>query len=239
MKNFFAFSVKLVLVLFLSAALFVACKDKPAPHALDKDTSYAFGMFLAGQLTGGFGLVGLSFDYDAFKDGFRDFNEARETRFTMDQVFELITAALMQLQAQEDERMWIDGGKIREEGEAFLAENATRSGVITTPSGLQYEVITQGSGRRPRSDDMVRVHYEGTLIDGIVFDSSYRRGEPVEFPLNQVIPGWTEGVQLMNEGSTFRFFIPHDLAYGSRDIPGIPPYSTLIFEVELISILRQ
>ena len=122
-------------------------------------------------------------------------------------------------------------------GEAFLAENKSKPGVMTTASGLQYEVMKQGSGPNPIATDKVTVHYHGTLTDGTVFDSSVDRGQPATFGLNQVIKGWTEGVQLMNTGSKFRFFIPQDLAYGERGSPPtIAPYSTLIFEVELLSI---
>ena len=121
-------------------------------------------------------------------------------------------------------------------GQEFLAENAKREGVIVTSSGLQYEVLQEGEGKSPSATDIVRCHYEGRLIDGTVFDSSYNRGEPSEFALNQVIPGWTEGLQLMKEGSKYRFFIPYNLAYGSRAVSIIPPYSALIFDVELLEV---
>ncbi|MBQ9559414.1 MAG: FKBP-type peptidyl-prolyl cis-trans isomerase [Bacteroidaceae bacterium] len=124
------------------------------------------------------------------------------------------------------------------EGAAFLANNAKRPGVTTTKSGLQYEVLTEGTGRSPKATDKVRCHYEGTLIDGTVFDSSYKRNQPADFGLNQVIPGWTEGVQLMKEGAKFRFFIPYLLGYGEQGAgSSIPPYSTLIFDVELLKVL--
>ena len=123
-------------------------------------------------------------------------------------------------------------------GKAFLEENSKKDGVTVTKSGLQYMVINKGTGRSPKSTDKVRCHYEGTLIDGTVFDSSYRRGEPADFPLDGVIPGWTEGVQLMKEGAKYRFFIPYLLGYGERGAgSSIPPYSTLIFDVELVKVL--
>ena len=127
-------------------------------------------------------------------------------------------------------------GNVKEEGEKYLAENALKEGVTTTASGLQYEVIKMGKGPKPSATDKVKVHYHGTLIDGTVFDSSVDSGEPITFGLNQVIQGWTEGVQLMPVGSKFRFVIPQELAYGSREMGNIPPYSTLIFEVELLGI---
>jgi FKBP-type peptidyl-prolyl cis-trans isomerase len=125
-----------------------------------------------------------------------------------------------------------------EKGEAFLKENSTKEGVKTTATGLQYKVIKEGTGKRPRDTDTVQVHYKGTLLDGTEFDSSHRRGKPAEFPLNRVIPGWTEGVQLMKEGAKYEFVIPSKLAYGERGTPGgpIPPNSTLIFEIELLSV---
>ena len=129
------------------------------------------------------------------------------------------------------------GAMLRVAGEQFLADNAKKEGVVVLPSGLQYEVLTEGCGRNPKATDNVKCHYEGRLIDGTVFDSSYRRGTPAVFGLNQVIAGWTEGVQLMQEGAKYRFFIPYNLAYGANGAgDSIPPYSALIFEVELISI---
>ena len=127
--------------------------------------------------------------------------------------------------------------KAKEEGEKFLAENAKREGVKVTASGLQYEVLEATLGQKPKATDKVKVHYEGTLIDGTVFDSSYKRGESISFPLNGVIKGWTEGLQLMSVGSKYKFFIPYQLAYGEHGAGGsIPPYAALIFTVELLGI---
>jgi FKBP-type peptidyl-prolyl cis-trans isomerase len=125
-----------------------------------------------------------------------------------------------------------------EKGEAFLKENAKKEGVKTTASGLQYKVLKEGSGKNPKATDTVQVNYRGTLTNGTEFDSSYKRGEPIEFPLNGVIPGWTEGVQLMKEGAKYQFFIPSKLAYGERGTPGgpIPGNAALIFEVELLKV---
>lgn len=123
-------------------------------------------------------------------------------------------------------------------GEKFLQDNASKEGVNTTPSGLQYKIVREGEGRQPSATDTVVVHYRGTLIDGTEFDSSYKRGEPIEFPLNRVIAGWTEGVQLMKEGAEFRFFIPSKLAYGSRGAGRvIGPNEALIFDVELLEVV--
>ena len=126
----------------------------------------------------------------------------------------------------------------KEAGEKFLAENAKKEGVVTLPSGLQYEVIAEGNGNRPSATDRVKCHYEGTLIDGTVFDSSIKRGEPAVFGVNQVIKGWVEALQLMKEGAKWRLYIPYDMAYGENGAGElIPPYSALIFDVELISVL--
>lgn len=127
---------------------------------------------------------------------------------------------------------------VKAEGENFLAENAKKEGVVTLPSGLQYQVLKEGNGKSPKATDQVKCPYEGTLINGKIFDSSYRRNEPATFPLNGVIAGWTEGLQLMKEGAKYRFFIPFNLAYGTRGAgQDIPPYAALIFDVELIEVI--
>ncbi|MBR1933063.1 MAG: FKBP-type peptidyl-prolyl cis-trans isomerase [Prevotella sp.] len=144
--------------------------------------------------------------------------------------------------AKQEEKMQAEraqkGKAAREEGEKYLAENAKKEGVKTLPSGLQYQVLREGNGRRPTAKDQVKCHYEGFLIDGTVFDSSVQRGEPAVFGLQQVIAGWTEGLQLMQEGAKYRFFIPYRLAYGEGGAGQlIPPYAALIFDVELIAVV--
>lgn len=139
------------------------------------------------------------------------------------------------------ERMQAEAQKKAEaaagEGRAFLAENARREGVVTLASGLQYEVLTAGEGAKPGLDDQVRTHYHGTLIDGTVFDSSYQRGQPAEFPVSGVIAGWTEALQLMGVGSKWRLYVPSELAYGAQGVGSIPPHSVLVFDVELLAVL--
>ncbi len=138
----------------------------------------------------------------------------------------------MKKQAEEDKKSEV----YKVAGDKFLADNGKKQGVFTTASGLQYQVMKEGDGVHPSAESTVKVHYHGTTIEGIVFDSSVERGEPIEFPLNQVIPGWTEGVQLMSKGAKYKFFIPQELAYGSSSpTPVIAPYSCLVFEVELLS----
>lgn len=161
----------------------------------------------------------------------------------VEQVLKGEKAEMTEVQAQGmvqefmKEQQEIAGREVREAGEKFLADNAKREGVTTTASGLQYEILTEAIGQKPVATDSVRCHYEGRLIDGTVFDSSYQRGEPTSFPLQGVIKGWTEGLQLMSLGSKFRFFIPYTLAYGAQGAGGaIPPYAALVFDVELLGI---
>jgi len=159
-----------------------------------------------------------------------DIMAGRETKISMQDASEYYSSGLAKISEKQNE-----GVKL--EGEKFLAENAKKAGVITTASGLQYEVIKMGDGPKPKSSDKVKTHYHGTLINGKVFDSSVERGEPISFPLANVIPGWTEGLQLMPVGSKFRLFIPYQLGYGERGAGAdIKPYSALIFEVELLGI---
>ena len=141
-----------------------------------------------------------------------------------------------EMQAKKQAQMAEQAKAAKKDGAAFLAQNRNNPGVFETPSGLQYQVIKGAEGRKPAATDTVHVHYHGTLLNGQVFDSSVQRGEPISFPLNQVIAGWTEGVQLMSIGSKYKFFIPADLAYGDQAVGTIPAGSTLIFEVELLDI---
>ncbi len=191
--------------------------------------SYALGMII-GQNLKQMGVSGVqSAD---FAKAVTDVLEGHDTALTGSEAQQLVQDFLQKKEAEA-------GKEARQAGEDFLKANATKEGVVVLPSGLQYSVITEGKGAKPKATDKVKCHYEGTLIDGTVFDSSYRRGEPATFPLNGVIAGWTEGVQLMAEGSKYRFYIPYNLAYGSRGAgASIPPYAALIFDVELIEIVK-
>ena len=144
------------------------------------------------------------------------------------------------MQAKQIAKMLADAKKNLEAGQKFMAENAKKPGVQTTASGLQYQVVTQGTGPKPKASDAVKVHYKGALLDGKTFDSSYDRGQPVTFPLAQVVPGWQEGIQLMPVGSKFKLWIPANLGYGEKGTPGGPigPNSTLVFDVELLEIVK-
>lgn len=170
---------------------------------------------------------------DDFAEGVRAIMEGKEPAITIDEAKAIINEFLVQLQAEAEKQAEIN----LKAGEEFLAENAKREGVITLPSGLQYEVLAAGEGRKPKATDKVQCHYHGTLIDGIVFDSSVQCGTPAVFGVNQVIPGWVEALQLMNEGSRWKLYIPSNLGYGAQGAGPIPPHSTLIFEVELIKIV--
>jgi FKBP-type peptidyl-prolyl cis-trans isomerase len=198
-------------------------------EAIDKDASYALGMDIGSWLkTNNFHP-----DMKEFNQGINDTLLDVQTRFTMEEAGQILNEAFNALREKQEIAK-------RQEETDFLAENSAKPGINITGSGLQYEVITEGNGPKPGATDTVRVHYEGALTDGTVFDSSYNRGEPIEFPLNGVIPGWTEGLQLMGVGSKYRLFIPSDLGYGPRgDGYQIPPYSALVFEVELLDIIQK
>lgn len=190
--------------------------------------SYALGLSLGNNLLGS-GVKSL--DYAKLAQGIRDVMEQNQPEISYEEAQSVINEFFQGLQASA-------GDSARSEGEAFLEENSKRSGVVTLPSGLQYEVITEGSGATPKSSDTVKVHYHGMLIDGSVFDSSVRRGEPATFGVTQVIHGWVEALQLMPVGSKWKLYIPSELAYGAQGAgKSIAPYSTLIFEVELLDIV--
>ena len=202
---------------------------------MDK-TSYAFGLNIGQQLRE-LGLKGILV-VDDFADAVKDMLEGNQTKLEFGEANKILDTLFKELDRKKQAESAERGKKHREEGEKFLSENAKREGVTITASGLQYEVLTEGTGRQPKATDTVLCHYHGTLINGEVFDSSVQRGEPCSFPLNQVIAGWTEGVQLMKEGAKYRFFIPYTLAYGERGAgASIPPCAALIFDVELLQVL--
>lgn len=181
--------------------------------------------------------VGIETDLELLKQGFQQ-GLSDTAEFDLATLQQLAQQGDAQLRQKQQEASQAAAEKNIEAGKAYLAENAQREGVMTTETGLQYEVLEEGTGINPTATDTVKVHYKGTLLDGTEFDSSYSRGEPIEFPLSGVIPGWTEGVQLMKEGAKYRFHIPSELAYGARDIGSIPPNSTLVFDVELLEVVK-
>ncbi|NVK32071.1 MAG: FKBP-type peptidyl-prolyl cis-trans isomerase [Gammaproteobacteria bacterium] len=188
--------------------------------------SYGMGVLIKERLLTGFDDI----DLDALVEGLRDASDGKPLKVDAMTAAQLMQTYQTNKQAEAAETQ-------AAEGQAYLAQNAEKDGIKVTDSGLQYEVITEGTGAQPAATDQVTVHYKGTLINGDEFDSSYSRGEPTSFALNQVIPGWTEGLQLMKEGAKYRFTIPSDLAYGANGAgPMIGPNETLIFEVELIKV---
>ena len=199
---------------------------------LDKNASYALGMSIGDELLQNLTAGEITPDYDEFIKGMNDIMKGRKTRFEKSELNEILDAAFDALMAERN-------AGVAQEETVFLAENARNPGINITSSGLQYEVIREGTGAKPSAEDRVLVHYEGKLLDGTVFDNTYDRGEPAEFYLNQVITGWTEGLQLMSVGSSYRFYIPSALGYGPGGMMSIPPYATLIFDVELLGIIYE
>ena len=197
--------------------------------------SYSFGLAIGTQLM----------DMGAEAINVEDFSQALKDVFTgqplavkPEEAQNMVSSFLHEQEIAKRKEMEEKGLKARSEGESFLRDNGKRPGIITTASGLQYEILEEGNGKHPKATDSVKCHYEGRLIDGTVFDSSIRRGEPAVFPLNGVISGCTEGVQLMAEGAKYRFYIPYQLAYGANGAgSSIPPYAALIFDIELIAVM--
>ncbi len=197
--------------------------------------SYSFGMAIASQLLD---LGAETINVDDFSQAMKDMFTGKKPEVNPSEAQMLVSQYIQEQEQAKRKEQEANGAKAKTEGEAFLRQNGTRAGVKTTASGLQYEVLQDGKGKSPKSTDNVKCHYEGKFINGDIFDSSIRRGEPAVFPLNGVIKGWTEGLQLMKEGAKFRFYIPYDLAYGASGAgSSIPPYAALIFDVELIEVL--
>jgi FKBP-type peptidyl-prolyl cis-trans isomerase len=226
----------------LFAGALIACQEQakePAPVTLDtpeKRLSYGIALRMSERMV----ADGMVMDVDAYALGMRDAFEGAEARLTEEEINAEMMAFQEKVEAEREAAQAQVAEGNAEAGAAFLAENAQREGIIVTDSGLQYEVVTAGDGASPGPDDQVEVHYRGTLIDGTVFDSSYDRGQTVTFGVTQVIPGWTEALQLMKEGDKYNLYIPSDLAYGAGGAGQvIGPNSTLIFEVELIKILAE
>ncbi len=220
----------------LGIALTITACGKGDKSELKTDTekfSYAIGMDIGKSLK----RLETEIDVGALRQGAQDVLDDKETLLTQEQVVEVMTSFSQKIQKEQEEKQKAAAGKNVEESKKFFAENGKKDGIKTTKSGLQYQVITEGKGDKPKATDRVSVHYKGTLLDGSTFDSSYERGEPATFPLNAVIPGWTEGLQLMTVGSKYKLFVPPELGYGERGAgPKIGPNAALIFEVELLKV---
>lgn len=196
--------------------------------------SYALGIGIGSQLAG---MGAKELNIDDFAQAIKDVISGSELKVDNAEAQTLVQNFFQEQEAKQQAAAAEAGKAAKAAGEAFLAENGKKDGVVTLPSGLQYQVLKEGDGKKPSATDQVVCHYEGTLIDGTVFDSSYQRNQPATFSLNQVIAGWTEGVQLMQEGAKYRFFIPYNLAYGERGAGAqIPPFAALVFDVELIEV---
>ena len=196
--------------------------------------SYALGIGIGSQLAG---IGAKELNIDDFAQAIKDVISGSELKVDNAEAQTLVQNFFQEQEAKQQAAAAEAGKAAKAAGEAFLAENGKKEGVVTLPSGLQYQVLKEGNGKKPSATDQVVCHYEGTLIDGTVFDSSYQRNQPATFGLNQVIAGWTEGVQLMQEGAKYRFFIPYNLAYGERGAGAqIPPFAALVFDVELIEV---
>lgn len=201
---------------------------------MDK-VSYALGLGIGRQLSQ---MGADNLDIDDFAKAIKDILAGKKPEIDDAEAQTLVKDFFEKQEAKQRAAAAEKFKETKEKGEAYLAENARKEGVVTLPSGLQYQVIKEGNGRRPKATDKVKCHYEGMLVDGTLFDSSIQRGEPATFPLNGVIAGWTEGLQLMQEGAKYRFFIPYHLGYGENGAgASIPPFAALVFDVELIEVL--
>jgi FKBP-type peptidyl-prolyl cis-trans isomerase len=220
----------------LGLALALTACGKDGKSSLNTDTekfSYAIGMDIGRSLK----RLDTEIDVAALRQGVQDVLDDKETLLTQEQVVEVMTSFSQKIQKDQEEKQQAAAGKNAEEAKKFFVDNGKKEGVKTTTSGLQYEVLTEGKGDKPKASDRVSVHYTGKLLDGTVFDSSVERGQPATFPLNAVIPGWTEGLQLMTVGSKYKLYIPPELGYGEKGAgPKIGPNSALVFEVELLKV---
>ncbi|MDX3775353.1 FKBP-type peptidyl-prolyl cis-trans isomerase [Chromatiaceae bacterium AAb-1] len=220
-----------------------ACQKEAEVKPLDNDQakqSYSLGVSAGRYLESTieeYNKMGVSLDGELVLRGVQD-ALAGKSEVTDEEIQVLLTAVDQQFREKQAELAEAEAAEAITAGAAYLEQNAAKEGVTVTESGLQYEVVQAANGAKPAATDVVKVHYTGTLTDGTKFDSSYDRDEPAQFPLNRVIPGWTEGVQLMNVGSKFRFVIPSELAYGERDMGVIKPHSVLVFDVELLDIVK-
>lgn len=229
---------KLLVAGLISSALMVGCnkEEKPAAVAelttLEQKMNYAIAQNMAENFKGG----GLPIEVEAFAQGLKDVRDGAELRLTEEEMQTVMQEFQEQAMAKRAEEQQKISDANLAEGQAFLEANKAKEGVVTTESGLQYRIITEGTGVKPTAEDSVTVHYSGKLLDGTEFDSSYTRQEPVTFPVGGVIAGWTEALQLMPQGSKWELYIPADLAYGPGGNGPIPPNSTLTFEVELLEV---
>lgn len=208
--------------------------EQPKLESTDQKVSYGMGLVLGERMSNDLPNLQMDQFLEGIQHGHAGDEEAK--RMSREEIQQALMAYQQQLQEEQTKQTEELANKNLEAGKTFLAENAKREGIETTESGLQYEVLQKGEGKKPAETDTVKVHYTGELLSGEVFDSSRERGEPVTFALNQVIPGWTEGLQLMSEGARYKLYIPSDLAYGPGGNRAIGPNETLVFDVELLDV---
>jgi FKBP-type peptidyl-prolyl cis-trans isomerase FklB len=226
---------RLLASIFIICFLFSICAAGEKPELKDRKEkeSYSLGYQFGQSLK----LQGVDIDLDVYGSGIRDALGGKEPRMKAEEIRATVSEIQKRVAAERQKELRETAAKNLADGKAFLAENKKKEGVRTIPSGLQYKVLAEGSGKTPKAADTATVHYRGTFINGMEFDSSLSRGQPATFQVNGVIPGWTEALQLMKEGAKWQLFIPPELAYGEKGVPPrIPSNSTLIFEVELISV---
>jgi FKBP-type peptidyl-prolyl cis-trans isomerase len=219
-----------------------AAKSAAAAPALNRRKekfSYALGMSIGTQIGGNLKKQSVEVDWNLVSQGLKDAMSGGKTRLTQEEEQAVLTEVQNEVRKQQQEKMQQAAAANKTEGEAFLDANKVKDGVVTLPSGLQYKILTAGTGPKPTASDSVVCNYRGTLINGTEFDSSYKRGQPATFGVGQVIKGWTEALQLMPVGSKWQLFIPSTLAYGEKGPGEIGPNATLIFEVELLSIQEK
>jgi len=230
--------MKRIAMITLAAASVVspllAADESPLKTQQDK-LSYMLGMNIGRDLK----RNDVPVNPDLYLRGLKDSLSGGKTLLTDEEAAQVMNAFRAELREKQTAKQREAGDKNKKDGEAFLAANKAKEGVKTTPSGLQYKAIVQGTGKLPTTNDTVTTHYRGTLVDGTEFDNSYKRGEPASFPVTGVIKGWTEALQMMPVGSKWQLVIPAEIAYGERGRPGIPPNSTLLFDLELLDIKKQ
>ncbi|MFN7728107.1 MAG: FKBP-type peptidyl-prolyl cis-trans isomerase [Bdellovibrio sp.] len=221
--------INVILAMAAVGTLFVGCDKKPKLETDLQKASYAIGQQIGQNLKN----QNIEFDKDTLSASIIEAASGKEARLKPEEM----QAALMKLQESINKKQMELAEKNASEGKVFLEKNKSAQGIQTTTSGLQYQIVTEGNGKKPTEKDTVKVHYKGTLVGGQQFDSSYDRGQPAEFPVNAVIKGWSEALQLMKAGTKAKLFIPPELAYGPTPRPGIPANSVLVFDVELIDIV--
>jgi FKBP-type peptidyl-prolyl cis-trans isomerase FklB len=231
-----SFCIAALIIAFVAGQAIAA--EKVGVKSEKGKRSYSIGYDIGKNISNNFKQQSLDVDPELFSKGIRDAFAGKSPAISEQQMKEIITAVQKEMMAKRDAMIKKLADKNKRDGDAFLAENKKKPGIVTMPDGLQYKVIKEGTGASPTATSRVKVHYKGTLVNGTEFDSSYKRGQPAEFDADKVIPGWQKILPVMKEGSKIEVFIPSELAYGEQGSRGIAPNSVLIFELELISVVK-